>query len=82
MPRNRYDGYIPDPTDRISVDDFFAIKFPEGAQLDNWRKQLTFIRGEVLEIAERGSQQGLVDLKREAMRLASAGKGRITKVAN
>ena len=40
--------------------------------MDNWRKQLTLIRGEILEIAEQGSQQGLVDLKRETMKLVRA----------
>jgi len=42
----------------------------EPTQLDNWRKQLTLIRGEILEIAEQGSQQGLVDLQQETGRLA------------
>ncbi len=54
------------------VDDFFASKLAERIQTDNWRKQLTLIRGEILEIAEQGSQQGLVDLKRETMELARA----------
>jgi hypothetical protein len=54
------------------VDDFFASKLAERIQTDNWRKQLTLICGEILEIAEQGSQQGLVDLKRETMELARA----------
>ncbi len=54
------------------VDDFFASKLAERIRTDNWRKQLTLIRGEILQIAEQGSQQGLVDLKRETMELARA----------
>jgi hypothetical protein len=54
------------------VDDFFASKLAERIRKDNWRKQLTLIRGEILQIAEQGSQQGLVDLKWES---ASAGAG-------
>jgi hypothetical protein len=40
--------------------------------MENWRKQLTLIGGEILEIAEQGSQHGLVDVKRETMKLARA----------
>jgi hypothetical protein len=54
------------------VDDFFASKLAERIRKDNWRKQLTLIRGEILQIAEQGSQQGLMDLKRETMELARA----------
>jgi hypothetical protein len=54
------------------VDDFFASKLAERIRTDNWRKQLTLIRGEILEIAEQGAQQGLVDLKRETTELARA----------
>jgi hypothetical protein len=54
------------------VDDFFASKLAERIRTDNWRKQLTLIRGEILQIAEQGSQQGLMDLKRETMELARA----------
>jgi len=73
MPRNRYADNIPDPLkDQKPVDDFFASKLAERIRLDNWRKQLTLIRGEILEIAEQGAQQGLLDLKRETMKLARA----------
>ncbi len=73
MPRNPYTDNIPDPVkDQKPVDDFFASKLAERIRIDNWRKQLTLIRGEILEIAEQGSQQGLLDLKRETMKLARA----------
>jgi hypothetical protein len=54
------------------VDDFFASKLAERIRTDNWRKQFTLIRSEVLEIAQQVSQQGSVDLKRETMELARA----------
>jgi hypothetical protein len=38
--------------------------------MDHWREKLARIRGEILEIAEQGSQEGLVDLKRETVKLA------------
>ncbi len=73
MPRNPYTDNIPDPVkDQKPVDDFFASKLAERIRIDNWRKQLTLIRGEILEIAEQRSQQGLLDLKRETMKLARA----------
>jgi hypothetical protein len=73
MPRNRYADDIPDPVKgQKPVDDFFASKLAERIRIDNWRKQLTLIRGEILEIAEQGAQQGLLDLKRETMKLARA----------
>jgi hypothetical protein len=72
MPRNRPND-IPDPAkDQKPVDDFFASKLAERIRMDNWRKQLTLIRGEILEIAEQGSQHGLVDVKRETVKLARA----------
>jgi hypothetical protein len=40
--------------------------------MDNWRKQLNLIRGEILDIAEQSSQHGLVDVKRETVKLAQA----------
>ena len=73
MPPNRYTDNIPDPIeDQKPIDDFFASKLAERIRMDNWRKQLTLIRGEILEIAEQRSQQGLLDLKRETMKLARA----------
>ena len=73
MPRNRPNDYIPDPIkDQKPIDDFFAFKLAERIRMDNWRKQVTLIRGEILEIAEQGSQQGLLDLKWETMKLARA----------
>jgi len=53
-------------------DDCVVPEVLERTQLDNRRKQLTLIRGEILEIAEQGSQQGLVDLQQETVRLAEA----------
>ena len=70
MPRNWY-NHQPDPVkDRKSVEDFLAWRFPEQTRLDNCRKQLALIRGEVLELERRGSQQGLVSLKWEAVQLS------------
>jgi hypothetical protein len=54
------------------VDDFLASKLAERIRTDNWRKLLTLIRGEILEIAEQVSQQGSGDLKRATMELARA----------
>jgi hypothetical protein len=73
MPSNRYTDNIPDLVkDQKPVDDFFASKLAERIRIDTWRTQLTLIRGEILEIAEQGSQRGLVDLKRETMKLVRA----------
>ena len=70
MPRSFYD-YKSDPAqDRKSVEDFLVFRFPELTQLNNCRKQLALVRGERLELERRGSQQGLVHLKWEAMQLA------------
>ena len=71
MPRNWQNNSVPDPAkDQPSVNDGVVPEVLEQTQLDNWRKQLTLIRGEILEIAEQGSQQGLVDLQQETGRLA------------
>ena len=55
--------------DQKPVDDFFASRLADRIRMDNWRKKLTVIRGEILEIAEQGSQRGLVDLARETVEL-------------
>jgi hypothetical protein len=71
MPRNWQNNSVPDPVkDQPSVDDGAVPEVLEQTQLDNWRKQLILIRGQILEIAEQGSQQGLVDLRQETVRLA------------
>jgi hypothetical protein len=73
MPSNRYTDNIPDRVeDQKPADDFFASKLAERIRIDNWRKHLTLIRGELLEIAEQGSQQSLVDLTRETMKIVRA----------
>jgi len=73
MPRNRPNDYILDPVkDQKPIDDFFASKLAERIRMDNWRKQLNLIRGEILDIAEQGSRHGLVDVKRETVKLARA----------
>ena len=67
---NLWSDSILDPIkDQKPIDDLFASKLAERIRVENWRKQLTLIRSEILEIAEQGSQQGLVDLKRETMKL-------------
>jgi hypothetical protein len=71
--RNSQNNSVPDPVkDQPSVDDGVVPEVLEQTQLDNWRKQLILIRGQILEIAEQGSQQGLVDLQQETVRLAAA----------
>lgn len=73
MPRDCQNNSVPDPAkDQQPADDCVVPELPERTQLDNWRRQLTLIRGEILEIAEQGSQQGLVDLQQETVRLAEA----------
>jgi len=73
MPRDWQNNSVPDPVkDQQPADDCVVPEVLERTQLDNWRKQLTLIRGEILEIAEQGSQQGLVDLQQETVRLAEA----------
>ena len=73
MPCDRQNNSVPDPVkDQQPADDCVAPGVLERTKLDNWRKQLTLIRGEILEIAEQGSQQGLVDLQQETVRLAEA----------
>jgi hypothetical protein len=71
MPSNWQNNSVPDPVkDQPSVDDSVVPEVLEQTQLDNWRKQLILIRGQILEIAEQGSRQGLVDLQQETVRLA------------
>ena len=71
MSRDCQNNSVPDPAkDQQPADDCVVPGVLEPTQLDNWRKQLTLIRGEILEIAEQGSQQGLVDLQQETGRLA------------
>jgi len=73
MPRNLQNNSVPDPVkDQPSVDDNVVPEVLEQTQPDNWRKQLILIRGQILEIAEQGSQQGLLDLQQETVRLAGA----------
>jgi len=71
MPHSLPNDSIPEPVkDQKPVDDVFAARLAERIRMDTWRKKLTVIRGEILEIAELGSEQGLVDLKRETRKLA------------
>jgi len=71
MPPNWQNNSVPDPVkDQQSTDDGVVPEVVERTQLDNWRKHLTLIRGEILEIAEQGSRQGLIDLQQETVRLA------------
>jgi hypothetical protein len=73
MPPNWQNNSVPDPVkDQQSTDDGVVPEGVERTQLDNWRKHLTLIRGEILEIAEQGSRQGLIDLQQETVRLAEA----------
>lgn len=71
MPNRRPADKVPDPANaQIPVKDCLAVKPLGRIQLDNLLKQLTVIRGEILETAEQGSQHGLVDVKREIAKLA------------
>jgi hypothetical protein len=71
MSNRRPTANVADPANgQIPVEDCLAVKPLGRIQLDNLRKQLTVIRGEILETAEQGSQHGLVDLKREIAKLA------------
>jgi hypothetical protein len=71
MSQNEPKTSIPEPVkDEKPVDDFFASKLADRIRIDNWRTRLTYIRQEILEIAEQGSQQGFVGLKRETVKLA------------
>ncbi len=71
MPTRRPTDNVLDPAkEQIAVEDCLALEIAERVQLDNWRKQLSVIRGEILELAEQGSQHGLEDVKREISRLA------------
>ena len=71
MPQNESNSSTPESIkDEKPVDDFFASKLADRIRIDNWRTRLTYIRQEILEIAEQGSQQGFVGLKRESVKLA------------
>ena len=71
MPQNEPNNSFREPVkDQKLVDDFFASKLADRIRIDNWRRRLTYIRREILEIAEQGSQQGLVGLERETVKLA------------
>jgi len=73
MPRDWQNNPVPAPVqDQQPADGCVVPEVLEPTQLDNWRQQLTLIRGEILEIAEQGCQQGLVDLQQETVRLAEA----------
>ena len=71
MPSRRPTDNVCNPANgQMPVDDCLAVKPLGKIQLDNLRQQLTVIRGEILEAADRGSQHGLVDLKHEVAKLA------------
>ena len=71
MSSRRPTDNVPDPANgEIPVEDCLAVKPIGRVQIDNLRKQLTVIRGEILEIAEQGAQHGLGDVKREIAKLA------------
>ena len=71
MPQIEPNTFTREPgKDEKPVDDFFAAKLADRIRMDNWRGRLTYIRQEILEIAEQGSQQGFVGLKRETVKLA------------
>lgn len=71
MPSRWATDNVPNPANgQTPVEDRLAVKPLGRVQLDNLRKQLTVIRGEILETAEQGSQHGLVDMKREIAKLA------------
>ena len=71
MPTNRPNISVPEAVkDQKPVDDFFATRLADRIRMEAWRKKLTIIRGEILELAEQGSQQGMVELKRETVELA------------
>jgi hypothetical protein len=70
MPQNEPNNAFREPVrDQEPVDDFFASKLADRIRMDNWHTRLTYIRREIVEIAEQGSQQGLVGLKRETVKL-------------
>lgn len=71
MPHDWPDNSAPEPVkDQRPAGDFFASRLAERIRTDIWRKKLTIIRGEILELSEQSSQQGLVDLTRETVELA------------
>jgi len=56
--------------DQEPNDDVFASRLADRIRMEDWRRKLAAIRGDILEIAEQGAQQGLVDLKRDTVELA------------
>jgi hypothetical protein len=71
MPHSWPNTSVPEPVkDQQPLDDFFASRLADRIRMEAWRKKLAVIRAEILEIAEQGSQQGLVDLQRETVELA------------
>jgi hypothetical protein len=73
MPRNWHNNSVPDPDkDQKPIDDLFASKLADRIRIEDWRKQLGLVRGVMLDIVEQGSQQGLVDLKRETVKVVRA----------
>ena len=71
MAHNWPNNFVPKPVkDQKPVDGFFASRLADRVRIDNWRQKLTFIRGEILEIAGQSSQRGLADLERETVNLA------------
>ncbi len=71
MAHNWPNNFVHKPVkDQKPVDDFFASRLADRIRIDNWRQKLSFIRGEILEIAGQSSQRGLVDLERETVNLA------------
>jgi hypothetical protein len=73
MPQNGSNTSTSEPgKDEKPVDDFFASKLADRIRKDNFRRILTCMRQEILVIAEQGSQQGFVGLKRETVKLAKS----------
>lgn len=71
MPTRRPSNHLLYPANgQIPLEDCLVVKPPTRLELDCLRKQLTVIRGEILETAEQGSQLGLADVKREIAKLA------------
>ncbi len=71
MPYTWPDGSAPEAAnDHMQVDALPASGLADQTRADGWRKKLTVIRGEILEFAEQGAREGLVDLERETTELA------------
>lgn len=71
MPSGRPTDKVPNTANgQTPVEDCLAVKPLGRIQLDDLRKHLTVIRGEILEAAAQGSQHGLADVKREIAKLA------------